>query len=77
MDEVTERIGAKLLAGESVTVVGRPGTGKTKMLESVYAQLMSSVSPSSVLVLTPNRDHADVLRNRLAVPRDAVLASAP
>ncbi|AZT93300.1 MAG: PD-(D/E)XK nuclease family protein [Brevibacterium aurantiacum] len=77
MDEVTERIGAKLLAGESVTVVGRPGTGKTTMLESVYAQLMSSVSPSSVLVLTPNRDHADVLRNRLAVPRDAVLASAP
>ncbi|SDR69606.1 Part of AAA domain-containing protein [Brevibacterium sandarakinum] len=77
MDEVTEGIGAKLLAGESVTVVGRPGTGKTTMLESVYAQLMSAVSPASVLVLTPNRDHADVLRNRLAVPGDAVLASAP
>ncbi|WP_350271200.1 PD-(D/E)XK nuclease family protein [Brevibacterium sp. CBA3109] len=77
MDEVTEEIGAKLLAGKSVTVVGRPGTGKTTMLESVYAQLMSAVSPASVLVLTPNRDHADVLRNRLAVPKDAVLASAP
>lgn len=77
MDEVTEGISAKLLVGESVTVVGRPGTGKTSMLESVYAQLMAEVSPASVLVLTPNRDHADVLRNRLAVPRDAVLASAP
>ncbi|SMX88874.1 Superfamily I DNA or RNA helicase [Brevibacterium sp. 239c] len=77
MDEVTEGIGAKLLAGESVTVVGRPGTGKTTMLETVYAHLMSAVSPASVLVLTPNRDHADVLRNRLAVPADAVLAAAP
>ncbi|HCG56738.1 MULTISPECIES: PD-(D/E)XK nuclease family protein [Brevibacterium] len=77
MDEVTEGIGTKLLAGKSVTVVGRPGTGKTTMLESVYAQLMSAVSPAAVLVLTPNRDHADVLRNRLAVPKDAVLASAP
>lgn len=77
MDEVTESIGAKLLAGESVTVVGRPGTGKTTMLESVYAQLMSAVNPASVLVLIPNRDHADVLRNRLAVPADAVLTAAP
>ncbi|MDN6133543.1 MAG: PD-(D/E)XK nuclease family protein [Brevibacterium sp.] len=77
MDEVTEGICAKLLAGESATVVGRPGTGKTTMLESVYAQLMTGISPASVLVLTPNRDHADGLRNRLAVPRDAVLSSAP
>lgn len=77
MDEVTAGIGTKLLEGESVTVVGRPGTGKTTLLESVYAQLMSAISPASVLVLTPNRDHADVLRNRLAVPKDAVLAAAP
>ena len=77
MEDVTEEICAKLLAGESVTVVGRPGTGKTTMLETVYSRLMSETSPVSVLVLTPNRDHADVLRNRLAVPSDGVLSSAP
>ncbi|GAA1872746.1 PD-(D/E)XK nuclease family protein [Brevibacterium marinum] len=77
MDDVSERICANLIAGESATVVGRPGSGKTRMLESVYARLMSGTSPASVLVLTPDRDHADVLRNRLAVPKDGVLSSAP
>ena len=77
MDETTELIEAKLLAGESTTIVGRPGTGKTSLLETVYSQLVTELSPASVLVLTPNRDHADLLRNRLAVPPDAVLSAAP
>ena len=77
MDDVAEEICAKLLARESVTVIGRPGTGKTRGLESVYARLVSGISPTSVLVLTPHRDHADVLRNRLAVPADGLLSSAP
>lgn len=77
MDDVAGEICVKLLARESVTVIGRPGTGKTTGMESVYAQLVSGISPASVLVLTPHRDHADVLRNRLAVPTDGVLSSAP
>ncbi len=68
---------AKLLARESVTIIGRPGTGKTTLLEAVYARLVRAIDPASVLVLTPNRAHAGDLRDRLPVPAEAVLASAP
>lgn len=77
MDEMTQRLGSTLLSGDCLTIIGRPGTGKTALLESVYAQLVSTIDPASVLVLTPDRDHADVLRNRLQLPADAVLSSAP
>jgi superfamily I DNA/RNA helicase/RecB family exonuclease len=77
MDEMTEEMGTALLDGRSLSIVGRPGTGKTTLLESLYARLVSTISPASVLVLTPDRDHADVLRNRLQVPADAVLSAAP
>ncbi|WP_210605277.1 PD-(D/E)XK nuclease family protein [Brevibacterium oceani] len=77
MDEMPEEMSAALLGGQSLSIVGRPGTGKTTLLESVYARLVSRISPASVLVLTPDRDHADVLRNRLPVPADAVLSAAP
>ncbi|WP_432791521.1 PD-(D/E)XK nuclease family protein [Brevibacterium sp. K11IcPPYGO002] len=77
MDEMTQRMGSTLLSGGCLNIIGRPGTGKTTLLESVYAQLVATVEPASVLVLTPDRDHADVLRNRLPLPADAVLSSAP
>ncbi|AMT93726.1 DNA helicase UvrD [Brevibacterium linens] len=77
MDEMTRRMGSTLLSGGCLNIIGRPGTGKTTLLESLYAQLVSTVEPASVLVLTPDRDHADVLRNRLRLPADAVLSSAP
>jgi superfamily I DNA/RNA helicase len=77
MDEMSLRIGPALLAGNSLNIVGRPGTGKTTLLESVYSHVVSRVDPASVLVLTADRDHADVLRNRLAPPDDAVLTGAP
>ena len=74
---MTRRMGSTLLSGGCLNIIGRPGTGKTTLLESLYAQLVSTVEPASVLVLTPDRDHADVLRNRLRLPADAVLSSAP
>ena len=77
MDEMTQRMGSTLLSGGCLNIIGRPGTGKTTLLESLYAQLVSTIDPASVLVLTPDRDHADVLRNRLELPADAVLSSAP
>ena len=77
MDEMTQRMGSTLLSGGCLNIIGRPGTGKTTLLESLYAQLVSTIDPASVLVLTPDRDHADVLRNRLQLPADAVLSSAP
>src|SRR5699024_2497903 len=77
MDEMTKEMGATLLSGGCLNIVGRPGTGKTTLLESLYSHLVAQVDPSSVLVLTADRDHADVLRNRLEVPTDAVLSAAP
>ncbi|MGC2940008.1 MULTISPECIES: PD-(D/E)XK nuclease family protein [unclassified Brevibacterium] len=77
MDEMTQRMGSTLLSGDCLNIIGRPGTGKTTLLESLYAQLVSTIDPASVLVLTPDRDHADVLRNRLQLPADAVLSGAP
>ncbi|MCM1012130.1 UrvD/REP family ATP-dependent DNA helicase [Brevibacterium sp. XM4083] len=70
-------LSAALLNRESAAVIGRPGTGKTTLLEAVYGRLVESVDPSSILVLTPNRDHADVLRNTLPVPAEAILRAAP
>ncbi|MFC9443536.1 MULTISPECIES: UrvD/REP family ATP-dependent DNA helicase [Brevibacterium] len=73
----TATLSAALLNRESAAVIGRPGTGKTTLLRAVYGRLVESVDPSSILVLTPNRDHADVLRNTLPVPAEAILRAAP
>src|SRR5699024_12274005 len=77
MDEMTKVMGATLLSGGCLNIVGRPGTGETTLLESLYSHLVAQVDPSSVLVLTADRDHADVLRNRLEVPTAPVLSAAP
>ena len=77
MDDLTSELTAALLARTSCAIVGRPGTGKTTLLTEVYGRLVASTDPSSVLVLTPDRDHADVLRNTLPVPSEAVLRAAP
>lgn len=77
MDDLTSELTAALLARTSCAIVGRPGTGKTTLLTEVYGRLVASTDPSSVLVLTPDRDHADVLRNTLPVPAEAVLRAAP
>lgn len=76
MDEMTQQMGGALLSGRCLNIIGRPGTGKTTLLESVYADLVTRIDPAAVLVLTPDRDHADVLRNRLQPPADAVLTGA-
>lgn len=77
MDDLTSTLTGTLLGRGSLAVIGRPGTGKTTLLAAVYGRLVESIDPSSVLVLTPDRDHADVLRNTLPVPREAVLRTAP
>ncbi len=52
----------------SGTVVGAPGTGKTATLvERVAALVASGVSPDDLLVLTPTRQTATDLRDRLAL----------
>lgn len=77
MDEKASTIARTLLAHESMVVIGRPGTGKTALLEDSYAQITAATSPATVLVLTPNRDHANELRDRLKLPDEAVLNAAP
>ncbi|KZE20785.1 PD-(D/E)XK nuclease family protein [Brevibacterium casei] len=77
MDDLTSTLAGSLLRQGSLAVIGRPGTGKTSLLADVYGRLVASIDPSSVLVLSPDRDHADVLRNTLPVPRETVLRAAP
>ncbi|WP_243074588.1 UrvD/REP family ATP-dependent DNA helicase [Microbacterium sp. SS28] len=56
----------------SGTVVGAPGTGKTATLAARVAALLASgaLSPDEILVLTPTRQTATALRDRLAADLD-------
>lgn len=62
-------LAAALSAGGSATVVGAPGTGKTAVLLAVHARLagLPATGPDDTLVLTPTRDHASELRDRIAL----------
>ncbi len=52
----------------SGVVVGAPGTGKTATLVArVAAVVASGVDPDSIVVLTPSRQTATALRDRLAI----------
>ncbi len=57
-----------LPAEASAVVVGAPGTGKTATLVARVAALVEAgADPDSVLVLTPSRQTATVLRDRLGL----------
>jgi superfamily I DNA/RNA helicase/RecB family exonuclease len=57
-----------LPAGASGVVVGAPGTGKTETLVARVAVLIEAgADPDSVLVLTPSRQTATALRDRLGL----------
>ena len=50
------------------TVIGAPGTGKTHALvERIAALVESGLAPEQVLALTPNRQAATALRDRIGV----------
>lgn len=53
----------------SGVIIGAPGTGKTQSLIGRVAGLLSAggLAPEEVLVLTPNRQAATVLRDRIGV----------
>jgi superfamily I DNA/RNA helicase len=66
---------ARLLAeGRAVSVVAAPGAGLTRSLVEAQGRLLTThgLAPSDVLVLTPTRAHADVLRDRLSAGSSAV-----
>lgn len=63
-----QRALAALPPDASGVVVGAPGSGKTTVVvERVMALLAAGLSPDEVLVLTPTRQSATVLRDRLAL----------
>lgn len=64
--------------GCNVTVIGAPGTGKTTLVCRVYEKLLGlpDSSADDILVITPNREHANQLRDRLGTGRDGI-RSAP
>lgn len=64
-----------LLAGQRTAVFGGPGTGKTEQLVNTYSVLAGRGGHESVLALTPSREHADILRDRL--PSADTIRSAP
>lgn len=67
-------LAAALAAGQAVSVVGAPGTGKTALLLAVHARLaaLPGTGPDDTLVLTPTRDHATDLRDRIALDPERV-----
>ena len=63
-----QRAVVALPAESSGVVVGAPGTGKTETLIARVAALAhGGVDPDSILVLTPSRQTATALRDRLAL----------
>ncbi len=61
----------------SGVVIGAPGTGKTEALIARVAALVDSgIDPDQILVLTPTRQTATVLRDRLAVVVDTATRGA-
>ncbi|MET0304416.1 MAG: ATP-dependent DNA helicase [Microbacteriaceae bacterium] len=67
LDEFQRRV-VELPAGASGVVAGVPGSGKTTALVARVAALVAEgVDPDAVLVLTPSRQSATALRDRLAL----------
>ncbi|WP_109212055.1 MULTISPECIES: ATP-dependent DNA helicase [Microbacterium] len=66
--DASQRAVLALPADASGVVVGAPGTGKTATLVARVAALVADgVDPDSVLVLTPSRQTATALRDRLGL----------
>jgi len=67
VDEAQQRV-ISLPAGASGVVVGAPGSGKTAaVVERVVRLIEGGLRPDEVLVLTPTRQAATALRDRLAL----------
>ena len=67
LDEA-QRAVVELRSDASGVVVGAPGTGKTETLVARVAALVErGVDPDAILVLTPSRQTATALRDRLAL----------
>lgn len=70
--DAAQRVVAGLPVGASGTVLGAAGTGKTTALVARVARLLGEgqLDPDEVLVLTPTRQTATALRDRLGADLD-------
>ncbi|WP_426184068.1 ATP-dependent helicase [Microbacterium sp. TWP3-1-2b2] len=68
-DDAGQRAVVEAAVGASGVIIGAPGTGKTQTLIDRVAALLGAhaLVPEEVLVLTPNRQAATVLRDRIGV----------
>lgn len=69
LDDLRQRDVIRRAADASGTVIGGPGTGKTRTLVERVAHLLdeAGLAPEEVLVLTPSRQAATALRDVLGV----------
>ncbi len=80
LDELDDRQRAvvELPVDASAVVVGAPGTGKTATLVARFARLLrSGVAPDEIVALTPTRQTATSLRDRLAAGLDVATPGPP
>ncbi|WP_223720747.1 ATP-dependent DNA helicase [Microbacterium sp. cx-55] len=65
-------------ASASGLVVGAPGSGKTTVIvERAAALVRAGIDPDAVLVLTPTRQTATALRDRLSIAMGSARSGAP
>lgn len=73
-----QRAVAVLPVDASAVVVGGPGSGKTTALVARFAQLLhDGVAPDEIVALTPTRQTATSLRDRLGAGLDIATAGPP
>lgn len=76
-DDLAPELARALATGTSCAVVGGPGTGKTDLVRRVHAALAGLVPADEVLVLAPDRDHANELRDSLSAGDRAGVRRSP
>ncbi len=67
--DAAQRTVVEAPAAASAVIIGAPGTGKTQTLIDRVVELVGerALAPEEVLVLTPNRQAATILRDRIGV----------
>ncbi|MCU4672236.1 PD-(D/E)XK nuclease family protein [Microbacterium fluvii] len=76
--DAAQRAVIELPHAASAVVVGAPGTGKTAVaLERVRTLIAAGVDPDAIVVLTPSRQTATALRDRLSLTIARATSGAP
>ena len=83
VEDMTEDAAQNAVIGAEVSasgvIIGAPGTGKTRTLTERVVHLLDTVGmrPEQLLVLTPSRQAATALRDRIGVRIGCLLYTSP